>query len=250
MAWLARVGASPVEPLGLVMGWNRILIYDHVRRLERAGLVTRIAMRRGHGSLVVITSRGAIEVGYPATRAPRSVEPTNWAHASGCAWTAAWLVHRLRALRQEAPAVAPEAMEWWGERDVFGDDFWRREVRHKEHQRGTLRVTHRPDLGVRLGGLPVPIEVELQRKSRARLRGILGMYKELATEEPVRFGGVIYVTGTPDIADGVRRAAHDVGLTDAVLTLRSYPDVVAQTTAAATVNQPVAPERPDQGDAA
>ena len=61
----------------------------------------------------------------------------------------------------------------------------------------------------------------------------------------MRFGGVIYVTGTPDIADGVRRAAHDVGLTDALLTLRSYTDVVAQTRAAAAANQPAAPERPD-----
>ncbi|MEA2309351.1 MAG: hypothetical protein QOI65_1637, partial [Thermoleophilaceae bacterium] len=134
---------------------------------------------------------------------------------------------------------------------IFGDDFWRREVRHKEHQRGTVRVTHRPDLGVRLGGLPIPIEVELQRKSRARLRGILGMYQELASDEPVRFGGVIYVTGTPDIADGVRRAAHDVGLTDALLTLRSYPDVVAQTRAAAAASGPAAPPvRPEVGDAA
>jgi hypothetical protein len=251
LAWLARVGASPAEPLRLVVGWTKRLALDHVSRLERAGLVTRIAMRRGHGSLVVITSRGAIEVGYPAARAPRSVEPSNWAHASGCAWTAAWLVLRLRELRETAPEVPRGAMEWWGERDIFGDDFWRREVRHKDHQRGTVRATHRPDLGVRLGGLPLPVEVELQRKSRARLRGILSMYEELATADESRFAGVIYVTGTPDIADGVRRAAGDVGLSESVLTLRSYPDVVAQTRAAAASNHKPAPqERPDLGDAA
>lgn len=249
-AWLARVGASPLEPLALVMGWSERVAYDHVRRLERAGLVTRIAMRHGHGSLVVITSRGAIEVGYPATRAPRSVEPTTWPHATGCAWASAWLVLRLRALRVEAPEIAAEAMQWWGERDVAADNFWRREVQFKDH-RGTGRVTHRPDLGVRLGGLPIPVEVELQRKSRARLRGILGMYEELAAADQARFGGVIYVTGAPDIADGVKRAAKDVGLREPLLTLRTYADVVHQTRTAAAARQLATHSgRPELGEVA
>lgn len=245
-AWLARVGASPLEPLQLVMGWSERVAYDHVRRLVAAGLAQRVAMRHGTGTLIVLTSAGAREVGYPAGRALRSIAPTTWAHTSGCAWTAAWLVLRLRDLRETAPHVAPEAMEWWGERDIFGDDFWRRDIRFKD-QRGIARATHRPDLGVRLGGLPLPVEVELQRKSRARLRGILGMYEQLATStEAARFGGVIYVTGTPDVADGIRRAAQDVGLGEPLLTLRSYPEIVEQTRVAG--GQPPAAE--DIGDAA
>jgi hypothetical protein len=110
LAWLARVGASPIEPLGLLMGWNRILVYDHVRRLERAGLVTRVAMRRGHGSLIVATSRGAIEAGYPAARVLRSVAPTTWAHSSGWAWASAWLIARLRVLRAQATEIPAEAL--------------------------------------------------------------------------------------------------------------------------------------------
>jgi hypothetical protein len=249
LAWLARVGASPIEPLGLLMGWNRILVYDHVRRLERAGLVTRVAMRRGHGSLIVATSRGAIEAGYPAARALRSVAPTTWAHSTGCAWASAWLIARLRVLRAQAPEIPAEAMEWWGERDIAGDDFWRREVSFKD-QRGTSRVTHRPDLGLRLGGLPMPVEVELQRKSRARLRGILGMYEEHATGDQAAFGGVIYVTGSPDIADAVKRAAEDIGLQESFLTLRSYSDVVEQTRAAARPPASELEHRNDTEDAA
>lgn len=91
LAWLARVGAAPPEPLRLVMGCSERVAYDHVRRLQSAGLADRIAMRRGHGSLIVITRRGALEAGSSASHAPRSVEPTTWAHASGCAWVSAWL---------------------------------------------------------------------------------------------------------------------------------------------------------------
>jgi hypothetical protein len=196
LAWLARVGASPLGPLGLAMGWSEMLVYDHVRRLARAGYVRRVPMTRGDGSLILITATGAAKAGYPATERPRSIAPTTWEHATACAWTSAWLELRLRGLRREATGAAAGRLEWWGERDVAVDNFWRREVRFKDHRR-TGRITHRPDLGVRLGGQPIPVEVELQRKSRARRRGILGMYEELATCDPPRFGGVFYVTGRP-----------------------------------------------------
>jgi hypothetical protein len=64
LGWLGRVGASPVEPWRLVMGWSERVARDHVQRLEAAGLVERVAMRRGAGVLVVASSRGAIEAGY------------------------------------------------------------------------------------------------------------------------------------------------------------------------------------------
>src|SRR5436305_8441294 len=99
----------------------------------------------------------------------------------------------------------------------------------------------------------MPVEVELQRKSLARLRGILGMYKDLATGPQAPLGGVIYVTASRDIADAVTRAAQDVGLGDALLTLRCYPDVVDQARAAAATRggRPAgALERPGLGDVA
>jgi len=49
--WLVRVGASPLEPWGLVMGWRRTVTYDHARRLAAAGLVRMVRMTRGDGSL-------------------------------------------------------------------------------------------------------------------------------------------------------------------------------------------------------
>jgi len=158
---LARVGASPSLPLQLVMGCSERVARDHVRRLETAGLVQRTAMRRGDGALVMVTRAGALEAGHPARRALRSLSPTGWAHASACAWVSAWLHLRGR--------------EWISEREMLDDDFWRFDLRYQDH-RGTVRRTHRPDLGVHTLSGPVAIEVELQPKTAARLRGICWMY--------------------------------------------------------------------------
>jgi hypothetical protein len=76
LAWLARVSASPHEPLALVMGWSETLAYDHVRGLVKAGYVRRVPMTRGDGSLILISSAGAAKAGYPASRATRSIGPT------------------------------------------------------------------------------------------------------------------------------------------------------------------------------
>jgi len=244
LRWLARVGASTPEPLELVMGWSDRVARDHVTRLARAGLVERVAMRRGAGSLIVATSAGVREAGYPATRALRSIAPMSWAHACGCAWVSAWLDLRL-ATRWAAGDQA--GLGWWSERDVAGDGFWRREVRHNEYQRGTVRVSHRPDLGLRFGGRPVPVEVELKRKTRARLRGILAMYHDLSCGEDAPFGGVLYVTANADIAENLRRAAGDVGLREPLISFRALTDVIEQTRAAA--DQRAADQgRPENGD--
>jgi hypothetical protein len=174
--WLGRVGSSPVEPWRLVMGWSERVARDHVQRLETAGLMGRVAMRRGQGALVVISARGAIEAGYPAAWAPRSVGPSTSAHACGCAWAGAWLELRDRS--------------WWSEREVRDSDFWRRQVTYQDH-RGTARVTHRPDLGVRVDGKPAAVEVELQRKPRPRLLGILEMYSGLTDGQDAPLAGVL-----------------------------------------------------------
>lgn len=223
LAWLARVGAAPQEPLRLVMGWSEMLVYDHVRRLVDAGLVRRVAMTRGHGSLLVTTPAGAVMAGYRAGRAPRSIAPTTWAHTAACAWTAAWL-----QLRGQTRWAADTQMRWWSEREVLHDAFWRRDVRYTD-RRGHNIVTHRPDLGVRIAGRPVPVEVELQRKARVRLVAILQTYAELSLGEQAVYGGVIYVTGSADVARAVRSAATDVGLTAPRFSVRALHDVVEQT---------------------
>jgi hypothetical protein len=219
LAWLARVGAAPAPALELVMGCSERVARDHVLRLETAGLVRRTPMRRGDGVLVVITRDGALEAGRAGTHALRSVGPTSWAHVTACAWVSAWLELRGR--------------DWIGEREVLHDDSWRYELSYHDH-RGTVRVTHRPDLGVLTAAGPVAIEVELQRKGARRLRGICAMYAQLIDNPDEPLAGVIYITDRNDVSGLLERAAQDVGLTAPALSLRALHDVVEQTHTAAS----------------
>jgi DNA-binding transcriptional ArsR family regulator len=192
LEWLARVGLSPAEPIELVLGVSERVAHDHVRRLEVAGLVKRVPMRRGQGSLIVLTRNGALEAGYPASRAPRTVTPTTWAHASACAWASAWLEFRgarggASASRRRQSLSLRRALT-----AIIG---------------GYTRVTHRPDLAAQVAAGPIAIEVELHRKTQARLYGILSMYADMTDGDEAPLAGVIYITGNDDIDRLVRRLA-------------------------------------------
>jgi hypothetical protein len=199
------------------MGWGRAVTYDHARRLGAAGLVQTVPMTRGDGSLVAITAKGAVMAGCPASRARRMYAPTTWAHQSACAWVSAWL------------EVCGHA--WWSEREIAEDEGWQYDVNYRD-RRGTVRVTHRPDLAVQMPSGPVAIEVELQRKVRARLVGILRMYED-HTQDDGTLAGVIYVCDRVDVADAVKRAADDVWLQAPALSFRTLDEVVGQTVTAA-----------------
>jgi hypothetical protein len=218
------VGASPLEPWGLVIGWGRAVAYDHARRLAAAGLVRTVPMTRGEGSLLVITTKGAVMAGCPASRARQRVAPTTWAHHCACAWVSAWLEVRGHA--------------WWSEREIAEDEWFRYDVNYRD-RRGTARVAHRPDLAVEIAPGPVAIEAELQRKVRARLVGILRMYEEHTDSEVGTLAGVIYVCDRSDVADAVRRAAADAWLQAPRLSFRTMHDVVEQTRTAAHRNKAV-----------
>lgn len=196
-----------------VLGVSERVAYDHVRRLQAAGRVDRFPMRRGDGSLIVLTRRDALEGGSPASRAPRSISPATSAHTCACAWAAAWLEVRGRA--------------WLSEPEIVDDDLWRYQLRYQDH-RGTARTTHRPDLGVLTGSGPVAIEVELQRKTLGRLLEILQMYAEL-TEDDGPLAGVVYITSRKDVADLVSRAADAAWIRDRMLSFRTYEQIVQQT---------------------
>ena len=100
--------------------------------------------------------------------------------------------------------------------------------------------THRPDLGVQTGSGPVAIEVELQRKVRARLVGILRMYEAHTDTEAGTLSGVIYVCDRDDVADAVRRAADDAWLRPPALSFRAMHDIVEETRTAAELHKAVA----------
>ena len=114
---------------------------------------------------------------------------------------------------------------------MLEDDLWSYDLRYRDH-RGTVRVTHRPDLVVQIDSGPVAIEVELARKAPVRLRGICAMYTEL-TEADGPLAGVIYITDRADVSALVTRCAHDSGLASPALSMRSFATVLQQTRAAA-----------------
>jgi len=176
-------------------------------------------MTQGDGLLFVATAAGAARVGYPASWAVRSIGPSTWAHATACAWVSAWLELRGRS--------------WWSDREIAGDEFWLRSVRYSDH-RGTARVTHRPDLAVELTAGTAAIEVEIQRKPRARLLAVLRMYADSIDEDDDPLAGLLYVCDRADIADTVRRAAWDAGLAEGpTLGVRTMDDIVGQARTAA-----------------
>jgi hypothetical protein len=220
-----------LEPLALVMSWSTPTAYDHVRRLEADGLVRRIPMTYGGGAVMTPSERtGAslVVVTRAATdAAPRNVAPTSWAHVSACAWTAAWLeLH---------------GHSWLSGREVAGDGEWRGVYSYEDAQRVTHEQSHRPDMGMLAEGDPDrrrAIEVELQRKSSRRLRGILRHYRRRSTAAADGVvdlaGGVLYVVGNPVVMAAVREAAaaaelgeHPAGPLRAI----ALDDVIAQTRA-------------------
>jgi hypothetical protein len=110
-------------------------------------------------------------------------------------------------------------------------------VRYRD-RRGTARITHRPDLGLQIAGRPAAIEVELQRKTRARLIGILSRYAEHSDGNDAPLYGVLYVCDRADVADAVKRAAIAVGLHPPAMSFGTLRDVVEQTRAPARAREP------------
>jgi len=152
-------------------------------------------MLRGDGSLLVATRRGVRMTGL-ALSAPAAPEPTWWAHDCACAWTAAWLTVR-------------GAREWHGPREVLADPRLKRSV-YWSSTGGLRRAGHRPDLTVRARAGLIPLEVELQHKSTARVEAILTMYRGWIAEREI--AGVAYVCGSQARADRVSELAAQVGI--------------------------------------
>lgn len=174
---------------------------SHARRLESCGWIERHRMTHGQGSLLVATRRGVriCQLQLTAAAAP---QPTSWAHDCACAWTAAWLSVRGR--------------DWRGPREVLADATLKGDITWRTGA-GTRRVSHRPDLAVRIPAGVVAVEVELQRKANRRLSAVLSLYRQWLAED--RITGVIYICAGSTGAERIKTFAGEVGLpADAVRT--------------------------------
>src|SRR5581483_9238979 len=114
---------------------------------------------------------------------------------SASAWAAAWLTARGRDMQ--------------GPREVEVQESWNGEITWSDGK-GTHHAGHRPDLAWVADGARVAIEVELARKSRARLEAILKLHSEWRADRTT--SGVIYICADAAGCDRIRDAAAGSGL--------------------------------------
>jgi hypothetical protein len=76
LAWLARVGPTPAETWGAAMGWAPPTVRSHTVRLQRAGLIERVARLQSAGGALVYASTFGVDTararGCPSARATSS----------------------------------------------------------------------------------------------------------------------------------------------------------------------------------
>lgn len=175
------------------MGWSSGTGRSHVARLTCEGWIARVGRPLGKGSLFFATRLGVRVAGVDVPPAPPPA-PIWWDHHDACAWVAAWLTVRGRGL------VGP--------RELIADESWQGEVKASP---GARRLIHTPDLvGIVPGRRPAAIEVELARKSKARLRAILGLHSRWIASG--KTGACVYICGNADVHKLVIAQAKHVGL--------------------------------------
>jgi hypothetical protein len=209
------------------MGWSEVAARNHARRLEREGWLERCPMIRGNGSLFLATRKGLLVLGSSLI-ASSTPAPTWWAHDSGCAWTAAWLTVRGRT--------------FLGAHEVLTDPEWSGQLSWLDRH-SFKRSGHRPDLVGMMGKSRVPIEVELQPKSKARLDAILKLH--VAWIGAHKSHGIIYICGDQEGCRRIERAGKRVGLylSDEYLRIERLDTIKAQTVAAfETARAPAEPK--------
>jgi len=231
LAWLARVGPSPMGAWGCAMGWVERVARRHAQRLEAQGWLERRWTTVGEGPLLVVTRAGVQMTGLEL-RPAQTPAPTWWAHWRACAWTAAWLECRGR--------------EWLGQREVLELEQWSGQVRWSDG-RGRQVARHRPDLVARGS---TPVEVELARKSDSRTGGLMTMYGGWVAAG--RIPGVIYVVGSERTRERIVKIAGDHGLhvrielleaiVEQALEVRRAPAQAARCGAAGQISSPRSPD--------
>lgn len=212
LEWLARVGPAPLGTWRVAMGWSSPTAEDHARRLGQAGWLARHPTSYGEGSLLVVTRDGIGRAGVPVAPA-RVPAPTWWAQMRACAWTAAWLTRRGQL------ALGPC--------ELADEDIWRGELRWRDRS-GWRSSGHRPDLLREVDEVPVAVEVELARKSTARLSAVLEL--QALWRSQGKTGGVTYVCANKLVCERVQRIAARHGLTRGTggLGLRTLGEIQAE----------------------
>jgi len=197
LEWLARVGPAPAEAAAVALGWTERRALQCVVALIEDGWVRRQPMTRGQGSLLLVTAAGSDRVRAVARPRARPPSPTWWAHHVACAWTAAWLTVRRRAMQ--------------GSAEIAVDESWRGELSWRDG-RGAHQVGHHPDLAwLPDGGGRVAVEVELSRKATPRLEAVLDLHA--AWRAGGQTAGVIYVCGDQLVYERIAKLAAERRLT-------------------------------------
>ena len=197
LAWLARVGASPADTWAAAMNWGPSTLRSHTLRLERDGLLARMARAQGQGGpLLYATALGVQAAGVDAGGYRKPPAPVSFGHLVACAEMAAYLTQRGREM------IAP--------RELMVDSRWVGQLEWTEHGE-TRRRGHRPDFVATVaGGRSLAIEVELTAKSPDRLRSVLALYVEWLESE--RVDSVLYVVGGDRERRQLVREAPNLGL--------------------------------------
>lgn len=197
LGWLARVGPAPGETAAVAFGWTERRARQCTEQLVQDGWVRRQPMTRGDGSLLLVTRSGVERVRVAVRSPSRPPAPTWWAHHVACAWMAAWLTVRGRAMQGPAEVGVD-------------DETWRGELAWRDG-RGSHKVGHRPDLSwLPDGGGRVAVEVELARKATPRLEAVLDLHA--AWRAAGLTGGVIYVCGDELVRGRIVKLASERGL--------------------------------------
>lgn len=203
LKWLARVDVAGVEPWRLAMGFGSRAMYSHAKRLEAAGLVTRIYDREG--SVLAITPAGR-RIACADSR-PVPVGATRGfglRHARAVSWVAALLAARGR--------------DWLSDRELRERPDWRIPVFWVSGY-----GSHRPDAASTTDGRRIAVEVELSHKAPRRLRAILAGYEAVLADGTL--SGVIYVSDRDDVLSAIRRVAARVDIPPTLLRTRSLASV-------------------------
>lgn len=152
-------------------------------------------MTRGKGSLFLATRTGITVAAVPV-RAAGPPAPTWWAHHCAVAWMAAWLKLRGHGVL--------------GGRELLEGDEWSGEISWQDRS-GYKNARHRPDLiACDRGGGRIAIEVELTKKSAARLRAIL--WRHAMWRSNGQTGGVVYVCADHEGCRRITTLAAGAGL--------------------------------------